>query len=130
MAERSSRPVAEKLGVKTGERAMAVNTPEGLQSLLGKAFITQTGAPRSGTFDLVLYFATDASLLGKDLPHLARALEPRGRLWIAYPKGKAVATDLNRDTLRAFLEGRKWKAVALVAIDDLWAAVRFKPASS
>lgn len=33
----------------------------------------------------MLYFATDKALLGKDLPGMAAALKPGGRLWIAYP---------------------------------------------
>ncbi|MGH9198205.1 MAG: hypothetical protein ACRD1T_21040 [Acidimicrobiia bacterium] len=51
-----------------------------------------------------------------------------GRLWIAYPKGKAIKTDLNRDTLNEHLQQRKWQGVSLVAIDDIWAAMRFKAA--
>ena len=66
-------------------------------------------------------------MCGNDIGRLDPLLGPAGRLWVAYPKGKAVKTDLNRDTLRAFLGDRKWKAVSLVAIDDLWAAMRFKP---
>lgn len=52
--ERSTKPVSEKLGVKDGEKAVAVNVPSNVQMALGKAFITQTGAPRSGEFDLGL----------------------------------------------------------------------------
>lgn len=84
-AERSAKPVADKLGVKSGEQAVAINVPTNVQLALGKAFITQTGAPRTGQFDLVLYFATDKALLGKDLPGMAAALKLGGRLRIAYP---------------------------------------------
>lgn len=126
-AERSAKPVADKLGVKSGEQAVAINVPTNVQLALGKAFITQTGAPRTGQFDLVLYFATDKALLGKDLPGMAAALKLGGRLRIAYPKGKAIKTDLNRDTLHAFLQQKNWRGVTLVAIDDIWAAMRFKP---
>lgn len=126
-AQRSSKPLSQKLGVKEGEKAVAVNVPSNVQMTLGKVFITQTGAPSAGEFDLVLYFATDKVLLGKDLPQIGAALKPGGRLWIAYPKGKAIKTDFNRDTLKAFLHQKRWQGVSLVAIDDVWAAMRFKP---
>ncbi|MGH9198204.1 MAG: hypothetical protein ACRD1T_21035 [Acidimicrobiia bacterium] len=64
-SERSAKPVADKLGVKPGEQAVAINVPANVQLALGKAFITQTGAPRSGQFDLVLYFATEKALLNE-----------------------------------------------------------------
>jgi len=124
--ERSAKLVADKLHVKSGEQAVAINVPSNIQMALGKAFITQTGAPRAGQFDLVLYFATDKSLLGKDLPGMVAALKPGGRLWVAYPKGTTIKTDLNRDTLQAFLQPKKWQGVSMVTVDDIWAAMRFK----
>jgi hypothetical protein len=76
--ERSAKPVAEKLRVKPGKQAVAITVPTNVQLALGKAFITQTGAPRTGQFDLVLDFATDKALLDKDLPGIASALKPAG----------------------------------------------------
>lgn len=48
-AERSAKPVADKLGVRSGEQAVAINVPTNVQLALGKAFITQRGALRTLT---------------------------------------------------------------------------------
>lgn len=50
-----------------------------------------------------------------------------GILWICYPKGTAkTATDLNRDNLRLHLLDKGLEAVAMIAIDDTWSAMRLK----
>jgi hypothetical protein len=58
------------------------------------------------------------------------AVRPGGMLWIAYCKGGAKAgTDLNRDLLHAAVErAYGWTGVSLVAIDESWSGMRFRPA--
>ena len=60
---------------------------------------------------------------------LKGALTGQGILWVAYPKGGTKAkkeTDLNRDILAAYLQEKGLQAVAQVAVDDTWSALRFK----
>jgi len=52
-----------------------------------------------------------------------------GLLWICYPKGSSkVQTDLNRDVLSEMVEQFGWKSVTLVSLDNVWSAMRFRPA--
>lgn len=52
-----------------------------------------------------------------------------GRLaWIAYPKAGQLGTDLNRDILARSLSDRGVQPVRQVAIDEVWSALRFRPA--
>lgn len=48
--------------------------------------------------------------------------------WLAYPKGGALGTDLNRDRLAAAVIERGAHPVRQVAIDGTWSALRFRPA--
>lgn len=48
--------------------------------------------------------------------------------WIAYPKAKALGTDLNRDLPAAALVERGLQPVRQVSIDAVWSALRFRPA--
>jgi hypothetical protein len=48
--------------------------------------------------------------------------------WVAYPKAGQLGTDLNRDRLAAALEGQGIRPVRQVALDDVWSALRFRPA--
>ncbi len=49
--------------------------------------------------------------------------------WLAYPKKSAkVKPDINRDSLvTLFLQTYGWQGVAMVALDDTWAVMRFRP---
>lgn len=48
--------------------------------------------------------------------------------WIAYPKAGQLGTDLNRDTLSETLADRGVRPVRQIAIDEVWSALRFRPA--
>jgi len=53
----------------------------------------------------------------------------RDRLaWIAYPRAGKLGTDLNRDSLAAALAAEGVHPVRQIAIDETWAALRFRPA--
>jgi hypothetical protein len=73
-----------------------------------------------------LAFFTRQANLERDVPKLARALAPGGIMWLAYPKGKQLASDIHRDTLRVAVERMGLDTVALVALDEVWSAVRCK----
>ena len=49
--------------------------------------------------------------------------------WIAYPKGGGLGTDLNRDRLADAVRARGLQPVRQVAIDEVWSALRFRPAT-
>jgi hypothetical protein len=69
-----------------------------------------------------------ADLDGPDAA-LALAAAREDRLsWIAYPKGRALGTDLDRDRLAAAVTARGARPVRQVAIDGTWSALRFRPA--
>ena len=48
--------------------------------------------------------------------------------WIAYPKAGQLGTDLSRDTLARSVEDRGIRPVRQIAIDEVWSALRFRPA--
>ncbi len=58
-------------------------------------------------------------------------LKPDGLLWICYPKGGSrVKTDLNRDILWEEMKKYKLAGVAMVSVDNVWSAMRFRPAEN
>ncbi len=78
--------------------------------------------------DLVQAFYTRRGHLEADLSRLQTSLGAGGRLWICYPKAKGLGTDLNRDVVRQTVSRAGLQTVALVAIDEVWSALRCKPA--
>src|SRR5207253_1219691 len=55
------------------------------------------------------------------------ALNPQGKLWIAYPKTTSkIASDLNRDCSWDVLTETGYEGVEQVALDHVWSAIWFK----
>jgi hypothetical protein len=125
MAERaapSPRPVADKLLFKPGLRGAVLNAPPGYLEQLGR----HAGQQLDGTFDFIQWFATRRDELLHDGPRIREALPPNGVLWVSYPKGKSMSTDLNRDIVRTTLAEVGLEVVSQVAIDEVWSALRAK----
>lgn len=77
----------------------------------------------------VIVFVTKSKDLSKAKPAFEAAREDK-IAWIAYPKAGQLGTDLNRDILWTEV-GKldpKIKPVRQVALDDVWSALRFRPA--
>lgn len=90
----SSTPLARKLGIREGSRVLVVGPPAGF-SLGTLPTGTRLVRAARGPIDVVLLFATRMAELRRRFPALAKALDPAGRLWVAWPKKAArVDTDL------------------------------------
>ena len=96
----SGTPLPRKLGIREGSRVLLASPPPGftLGPLpLGAEVLRRAG----GTLDVVVLFATRRSELERRFAALAGALDPAGRLWVAWPKRAAkVETDLTFDVVQ------------------------------
>ncbi len=122
-------PLARKLLIKPGNRVALVNAPAGYaERLLPLPDGAQLVDLQRG-LDVVQVFAHDRA----DLQRAAgafRSIREGGLLWVCYPKGgKKAGTDLNRDLLCQELGRTGLAGVTLVAVDETWSAMRFRPAS-
>lgn len=90
----SGTPLPKKLGVKEGSRVLVVGAPKGF-ALRPLPTGVDLATRARGPLDVVLFFVTRRSELARRLRALASALDPAGRLWVAWPKKAAkVQTDL------------------------------------
>ena len=129
-------PLAKKLRLTAGHRVAVLNAPEGYMARLypGPPDM-RTDLESNQTYDSVVVFVKDTEELRRIGPAAVRATRPDGLLWIVYPKGGETvgATDLpatpwwvQRDVLGEITSQRGYKAVAFVAVDEIWTALRFK----
>jgi hypothetical protein len=120
-------PLFTKLRYKPGMRVCVVGAPSGFSAELARLpkSIEHTTTLR-GRFDLVHAFFTRRSQVVRCAAKLKKALEPGAILWVSYPKGDALGTDLKRDILHATLEEAGLDGVSQVAVDDVWSAMRFE----
>jgi len=96
----SGTPLPRKLGIREGSRVLLASPPPGftLGPLPPGAEVLRRAG---GTLDVVVLFATRRSELERRFAALAGALDPAGRLWVAWPKRAAkVETDLTFDVVQ------------------------------
>jgi hypothetical protein len=120
-------PLFTKLRYKLGTRVCVIGAPSGFSAEVARLpkSIERAAALR-GRFDLVHAFFTRKAQLVSSAPKLRAAIEDGGILWISYPKGKALGTDLNRDIIHDLMPAYGLDAIAQVAVDDVWSALRCK----
>jgi hypothetical protein len=123
----SGTPLPRKLGIGEGARVALLSAPQGFDRTLGRLPDgVQVRRQARGRVDVILYFVTRGAELARRFPGMARALEPDGGLWVAWPKKTSgVATDLvfevvQRIGLDAGLVDNK-----VCAIDHTWSGLRF-----
>jgi hypothetical protein len=76
---------------------------------------------------LLLFIKNSDELRAKVAPAIAAARRD-AITYIAYPKAGQLGTDLTRDNLWVMLQEQGIKPVRQIAIDDVWSALRFRPA--
>jgi len=114
--------LAAKLNLKPGMKLCVV----------GRARTVDLGdvATTTGAGDGVLLFATNIAELDQRVAPLIEAARGDRLAWIAYPKAGQLDTDLNRDALWKYLLPRGIQPVRQVAVDSVWSAMRFRPATA
>ncbi len=109
-----------KLQIKSGKTVALVDAP----------FEPPIEAPRAepDAADAVLVFAKDQAALDARADLLREAARRGALAWAAYPKAKALGTDINRDTIHAWSATKGLDTVRQIAVDETWSAMRFKAA--
>jgi hypothetical protein len=127
--EMSLSPLVEKLGIKPGMRMLIVAAPgRYLKMLAPLPDGVQIASADDGPFAFVQLFVADASDLNVRAPELLTKTGENALIWVTYPKmSSKLASELSRDKVRAMLSNLGWRAVAIVAIDEVWSALRFRP---
>ena len=125
----ADQALIKKLGIKPKQRLLILNAPEGyLDRLKPLPEGIELAAMPDGAFDWVHLFVTNKAELEQHFLTASQTLKPDGLLWISYPKRSAkVATDLTRDEGWVVVNEGGWAGVAMVSINEVWSAVRFKP---
>jgi hypothetical protein len=125
----SANPIVKKLGIKPGMKALVIAAPDGYVRRMtplpeGVEIVTKL----AGTYPFVQLFATRMAEIEKTVPGLLQRAAPGAVVWITYPKkSSGIDSDLSRDILATALTDKGWRPVSIVALDDVWSALRFRP---
>lgn len=127
MAGSSGTALAKKLGISERARVALVAAPKGFDAKLGALPDgVELRRQARGRLDVVVFFVTREAELGRRFPALARALEPDGGLWVAWPKKTSgVATDLSFAPVQQIGLDAGLVDNKVCAVDDAWSGLRF-----
>jgi hypothetical protein len=120
----SNTPLARKLGISTVTRAAVLGAPAGFTERLEDVQVPHSRL--RGRFDVIVAFAESRAGVERRLDALIAALEPRGALWIAWPKrSSGVTTDLDDRAVRELGLAAGLLDNKVRAIDETWSSLRF-----
>jgi predicted CoA-binding protein len=131
MSDASEKTVAAKLLLKPGHNVFPINSPEAYEQVIGhlprgtRIVTEKSELP----VDLVHMFATNKKELNKLIPKAIAAVRPDGLLWIAYPRVSTGTYDISREAVHEALHTQGWKPVTQISMDDVWTAIRGRPAA-
>ena len=114
--------LAAKLQLRPEQGLCPVGAPDTVEAALGHI------ATDEGPSSALLVFAVDRAALDAERATIVASASADRLTWVAYPKSGQLGTDLNRDSLAASLHEDGVRAIRQVAIDDVWSALRFRPA--
>jgi predicted SnoaL-like aldol condensation-catalyzing enzyme len=120
----------KKLGLKSGMRALVLGAPSGyINSLAPLPDRVEVSQSLGSAHEFVQFFATKKSEIKKSAKKLLQSAAPGALVWITYPKKTSgVESDLSREAVWAAMESTGWRPVSQIAIDEVWSALRFRPA--
>jgi hypothetical protein len=123
----SGKPLAEKLGVKTGMRVVTVNAPDNYAALLGPVADGIRFLRRPSTrVEFIHVFAGTLGALLKALPRCEPLLADEGMLWISWPKrGSRIVTDIAEADVRRLGLASGLVDVKVCAVDETWSGLKF-----
>ena len=121
--------IVRKLGIKPGMRVLIVSAPPAYLKLLAPLPEgVVISSVKDGTYPFIQFFPTSLADISKLVPGLLKHAAPGALLWIAYPKKTSgIESDLSRDLISEAMNGTGWRPVSIIAIDEVWSALRFRP---
>ena len=122
--------LAKKLRIQSGQRVLIMNAPLGYMDELGELpEAVEVAHQPDGPFDFVHLFVKNVAELESLGPAASGAVKYDGLLWVSYPKRSSkVETDITRDVGWDVMAGAGLRPVTQVSINDVWSALRFRPA--
>ena len=119
-----SKTVSEKMGLKAGTRAIFVNAPEHALVAIDPPTL-DVASELAGEFDYIHLFARTQKELDDALPRLKAHLEPKGMLWVSWPKDKQLGTDLTLAKVIKIGYDHGLVESKILSVNATWSAMKF-----
>ena len=128
----SGTPLAQKLGLKDGSRALFIDLPASLAGLATSRTFVESSRTTAGQidtarpgYDFVHLFTTARSVLESLAQKLMNLIARDGMIWVSWPKKTAkVTTDITEDVIRTVVLPLGLVDVKVCAVDDTWSGLK------
>ncbi|MDP3316063.1 MAG: DUF3052 domain-containing protein [Devosia sp.] len=130
----SGTPLAQKLGLKDGQRVLFVGLPRGelFLSLFTAAKFAEAAEiawdrleREPFTYDVIHGFVDSRAALETNAQHLMAKIERNGMIWISWPKkASKVPTDVTEDVIRDVVLPLGLVDIKVVAVNDVWSGLK------
>lgn len=119
-----SKPVRQKMRIPEQARAFFRNVPESLREVL-TAPTMSVSSQLAGQFEYIHLFTTSVSELNEVFPKLKAHLKPVGMLWVSWPKGKRLGTDLSLPKVIEIGYSHGLVESTCLSVDLTWSGLKF-----
>lgn len=128
----SGTPLAQKLGLRDGQRVLFIDLPPSLADLAtvrqfseaSRVTVEQLGDAGQG-YDVIHLFTSVRAVLETLGQRLLAMMARDGMIWVSWPKKAArVATDITEDAIRTVLLPIGLVDVKVCAVDQTWSGLK------
>jgi hypothetical protein len=128
----SGTPLAQKIGLKDGQRVLFVDLPVELGKLTtARAFKSvdraswATWQEGAAGYDVVHGFTASRQVLESNAKPMMAAIARDGMIWLSWPKkASKVATDITEDVIREVVLPIGLVDVKVAAVDAVWSGLK------
>jgi hypothetical protein len=118
------RSVAQKMGIKDGMRAYIAGAPAAALRVIDLPPL-DLGLTLRGDFNYIHLFVLTQAEMADAFPRLKTHLGTGGMLWVSWPKGRRLGTDLTLPhVIRIGYEHGLVESTTL-SVDSTWSAIKF-----
>lgn len=112
------------MGIKAGWRTHAIDPPAGVLDTLGLPELDLVPV-LDGMYDYIHLFVTTRAAMHAQFPVAKAHLAPAGKLWLSWPKGRRLGSDLNLAVVIQIGYDAGLVESTCLRIDDTWSGLRF-----
>jgi hypothetical protein len=119
-----TRTVSQKMGVKENSRAFFVNSEKGVLDHINLPKLDIATKLEEELEYIHLFVKTQIELMDF-FPKLKSHLKPNGMLWVSWPKGGKLGTDLNIKTVIKLGYDFGLVESTCLSINNIWSGLKF-----
>lgn len=119
-----SKSVAQKMGIRPGQRAFFQNAPLSALDAIGLPEL-KVETVLDGDFEYIHLFTTTQAEFNKQFPRLKAHLQPAGVLWVSWPKGRRQGTDLTLPSVIQIGYRHGLVESTCLSVDTTWSGLKF-----